>query len=83
MLVQFTMSKHTHHISFMRASTSSMPSLVPIVMPDPMLKLVSREWEWFHLSSMLAQIEIVLCFRSTEEPLFKLLSPILYAIPNL
>ena len=60
-----------------------MPSLVPIVMPDPMLELVLKEWEWFRLSSVLAQIEIVLCFHSTEELLFKLLSPILYAIPNL
>ena len=37
----------------------------------------------FHLLSVLAEIEIASCFRSTEEPLFKLLSPILYAIPNL
>ena len=62
---------------------SSMPSLVPIVTQDLMLEPVLREWEWFHLSSVLAQIEIVSCFCSTEEPLFKLLSPILYAIPNL
>ena len=77
------MPKHTHYLSFMRASNLSMPSLVPIVMPDPMLKLVLKEWEWFCLSSMLAQTEIASCFCSTEEPLFKLLSPILYAIPNL
>ena len=44
----------------MRASTLSMPSLMPIVMPDPMLELVLKEWEWFRLSSVLAQIEIVL-----------------------
>ena len=60
-----------------------MPSLVPIVTQDPMLELVSREQEWFCLSSVLAQIEIASCFRSDEEPLFKLLSPILYAVPNL
>ena len=48
-----------------------------------MLEPSTRERERFRLSSVLAQIEIALCFRSTEEPLFKLLSPILYAIPNL
>ena len=60
-----------------------MPSLVPIVTQDLMLEPVSRERERFRLSSVLAQIEIASCFRSDEEPLFKLLSPILYAIPNL
>ena len=83
MLVQVTMSKRAHHISFVRASTSSMPSLVPIVTQDLMLEPVSKEWERFCLSSVLAQIEIASCFRSNAEPLFKLLSPILYAIPNL
>ena len=83
MLVQVTMSKRAHHISFVRASTSSMPSLAPIVTQDPMLEPVSKEREWFCLSSVLAQIEIASCFRSDAEPLFKLLSPILYAIPNL
>ena len=37
----------------------------------------------FKLCSILAQIEIASCFRSSEEPLFKVLCSITYVFPNL
>ena len=47
-------------------------------------ELVSKEQERvFCLSSILALIEIVSCFCNAEEPLFQLLSPIIYTILNL
>jgi hypothetical protein len=41
------------------------------------------EREKFRASSILAQMEIASCFRNDEDPLFQLLSPVIYSIPNL
>jgi hypothetical protein len=45
--------------------------------------LPSEEIIRYLLGSTLAQIEIASCFRNEPEPLFRILSPILYRIRNL
>ena len=39
---------------------------------------VETEAEWHKFSSVLVQIDLASCFQNEQEPLFELLSPILY-----
>ena len=77
---QTTMAKH---LSFKKARTGSMPSLESISTSDVVVEESLSEREKFRVSSVLASIEIASCFRSDKEPLFQLLSPIIYSIPDL
>jgi len=60
-----------------------MPTLESTALETETGEKRSLERERFKLASVLAQIEIASCFRNTQEPLFKLLSPILYAVKDL
>lgn len=41
---------------------------------------VEKEFDAFRFSSVLAQLEIWSCFRGEEEPLFKVVTPIIEAL---
>jgi hypothetical protein len=61
-----------------------MPSLEPINPTSIVVEaLLLPEREKIRVSSITAQMDIVLCFRNDEEPPFQLLSPVIYSIPNL
>jgi hypothetical protein len=51
--------------------------------PPSQLAIAGEEALKYCIGSTLAQIELVLCFRNRREPLFKILSPILYAMDDL
>jgi hypothetical protein len=71
------------------SNSDSMPSLELVSSDDaprPCRPLVDRgavELERHRYTSILAEIKITSCFRNGAEPLFELLSPIIYDLKNL
>jgi hypothetical protein len=51
--------------------------------PPSRLAIAGEEALKYCIGSTLAQIELALCFRNRREPLFEILSPILYAMNDL
>ena len=69
--------------STIMSSTDSLPALIPTDSEPPIYELGTVELEMHKFTSMLAQIEVASCFRGQPEPLFRELSPIIYAIDRL
>jgi hypothetical protein len=71
------------------SSSNSMPPLELVSTDDsprPHRPLVNRgvvKLEWHCYTSILAEIKTALCFHNGAEPLFKLLSLIIYDLRNL
>jgi hypothetical protein len=51
--------------------------------PPSRLAIAGEEALKYRIGSTLAQIELASCFRNGREPLFEILSPILYAMDDL
>jgi len=64
-------------------SPDSMPSSETDDPPESTVESGLAELERHRYASALAQIEIASRFRNEKEPLFDILSPVIYALPNL